>query len=78
MNSVRTRRKTRISTMTVCKTYRLINYTTGEVYESTCEVPVYALKFLYHRACGQYRESMGTYRLVLLNATTGKVIAEWH
>lgn len=64
--------------MTVNTTYRLINYTTGEVYESTCEVPAYACKFLYRRGCGQYRESAFTYRMKLINTITNTVVAEWY
>jgi hypothetical protein len=59
-------------------TYRLINYTTGEVYETSCEIPAYACQHLYHRADGQYRESRGAYRMTLYNKDTGKAIAEWY
>jgi hypothetical protein len=62
----------------IMTTYRLTNYTTGEVYETACEVPAYACQHLYRRGDGQYRESRGTYRMTLINKDTGKVVAEWY
>lgn len=60
-------------------TFALVNYTTGEVYTSSCDVPSYALQGLYRRMDGEMRAARcrsALCHLVLANCVSGRVIAE--
>lgn len=60
-------------------TYALFNYTTGEVYTSSCNCSTYALRTLLHRMDGQAREAarLGlSYHLRLMNLRTRTVVCE--
>lgn len=60
-------------------TYALVDYVTGEVYTSSCDVPSYALQGLYRRMDGEMRAARcrgALCHLVLANCVSGRVIAE--
>ena len=56
-------------------TYAVINYTTGEVYVSSCEVGGYALRTTFKRFDGLRRYGANDH-LVLVNCVTNTVLAE--
>jgi hypothetical protein len=55
-------------------TYAVVNFTTGEVYTTACEVGAYALRAMYKRfdGCRRYEPA----HLVLVNCVTGVVLEE--
>ena len=56
-------------------TYAVINFTTGEVYTSSCEVGAYALRAMFKRFSGLHRYSEADH-LVLANCVTNAVLLE--
>lgn len=56
-------------------TYAVVNFTTGEVYTSSCEVGAYALRVMFKRFDGLRRYGEGDH-LVLANCVTNAVLAE--
>lgn len=60
-------------------TYALVDFTTGEVYTTSCDVARYPLKHLFHKMCGIARaQARGAWarNLVLANCVTNAVIVE--
>lgn len=60
-------------------TYALVDFTTGEVRTSSCNVAHYPLKYLFRRMCGIARaQARGAWarNLVLVNCVTNTVILE--
>ena len=60
-------------------TYALVDFTTGEVRTSSCNMARYPLKFLFRRMCGIARaQARGAWarNLVLANCVTNTVIIE--
>ena len=56
-------------------TYAVVNFTTGEVYTSSCEVGVYALRAMFKRFDGLHRYGEADH-LVLVNCATNAVLLE--
>lgn len=56
-------------------TYAVVNFTTGEVYTSSCEVGAYALRSLFKRFDGLHRYDKNDH-LVLVNCVTNAVLLE--
>ena len=60
-------------------TYALVDFTTGEIRTSSCNMARYPLKFLFRRMCGIARaQARGAWarNLVLANCVTNTVILE--
>lgn len=60
-------------------TYALIDFTTGEVYTTSCNVARYPLKHLFRKMCGIARaQARGAWarNLVLANCVTNAVVVE--
>lgn len=60
-------------------TYALVDFVTGEIRTTSCEVGAYALRTLYKRMDGivrEAREDGQAHHLVLANCRSNKVIAE--
>lgn len=60
-------------------TYALVDFATGEVRTTSCDIGAVALRALYKRMDGILREARGTqeaHHLVLANCRTNQVIAE--
>ena len=56
-------------------TYAVVNFTTGEVYTTSCEVGAYALRVMFKRFDGLRRYSEA-HHLVLVNCATNAVLLE--
>lgn len=56
-------------------TYAVVNFTTGEVYTSSCEAGAIALRAMFKRFDGLRRYGEGDH-LVLANCVTNVVLAE--
>lgn len=60
-------------------TYALINYITGEIRTSSCDLPTYGLRHLYHLMDGEMRAARADGAecyLVLVNCVSGRELAE--
>ena len=60
-------------------TYALVDFTTGEVRTSSCNMARYPLKYLFRKMCGIARaQARGAWarNLVLANCVTNTVIIE--
>lgn len=60
-------------------TYALVDFTTGEIRTSSCDVAQHPLKYLFRRMCGIARaQARGAWarNLVLVNCVTNAVILE--
>ena len=59
-------------------TYALIDYITGEIRTSSCDLPTHPLRHLFHKMDGIRREcrnSGSVCHLLLANCCTGEVLA---
>lgn len=60
-------------------TYACINYITGEIHTSSCSLPTYALRHVYHLLDGARRAARAEgseCHLVLVNCVSGEVLVE--
>ena len=59
-------------------TYALVDFVTGEVFTSSCDLPTYPLRHLFHKMDGIRRECRkdgSVCHLLLANCGTGEVLA---